>query len=449
MTRSLTGLLPFGNQNHDDDQEDMIPDNFDTCFLHHKLEQSGLPIVHSVFADSVSEQVVITGVLRNYFDAWHKQDFLCDFDHNNGLSRANKINVNVSLVTMSDPVVQDFRRFGDEAQYSVIITCPLPKQLLNRTKFHMDFRLASNPNVAYENITICQAASRKSKKYFLTMCTMTKDMDRYIPHWLDYHKMMGVEHVYIYDNSPKSFLPRTAATYIRDDFLTVIPWAHVHSPNKTYLEVQVASENDCMWRHKHTSQWMIKIDVDEFLQPLDPRRPTIPDYLKDKDLNLEQLGSVRVQNWFFCRHTVINYGLKSLRKTRSVFERNLIRHAEPTPINRGRDKAIARPANVHLYKIHGVKLGGDTVTLSPTTEMRMVHYRGDNPLHVGFCLGKQFADFSMIRLWYQLNRADLTKLDKHLDKILTIMKRVGIHDENSFEMEPNMTSGASTATTES
>ncbi len=429
VTRFLSSLLPklldFKRDDSTDD-DDVIPDGFDTCYLYNKLEKPGLPVVHSVFADGIAQRVVITGVLRKAYE-WHERDFVCDFRR-----EYNFENGNFTLMTLSDPIVQDFRRFGDEAQYSVVITCPIPRVLHNRTNFQLDFRLGSNPDLAYENITVCQAATNKSPKYFLTMCTMTKDMDRYIPHWLTYHEKMGVEHVYIYDNARKSIMARTAARhYVKTGFLTIIPWSHKHSVNKTYLEVQVASENDCMWRFKHTSQWMIKIDVDEFLQPLDPNRPTIPDYIKHPNLDFNQLGSVRIQNWFFCRHTEINYGLKSLLSIRSVFERNLIRHAEPVPVNRGRDKAIARPANVHLYKIHGVKLGGNTMTLSPYSEMRMVHYRGDNPRHPGFCLGKQYADFSMIRLWYRLNDGNMTELEMHLGKMLTLMKRLGVKDANS------------------
>ncbi|XP_072035967.1 uncharacterized protein [Amphiura filiformis] len=441
MTRFLSSFMPNQNKGNneviDDDIDDVTPDGFDACFLYNKLKKPGLPIVHSVFADSVSQQVVITGVLRNSFDAWHEQEFLCDFNHDYVKNKT------ISLVTMSDPIVQDFRRFGEEAQYSVVITCPMPMKLHNKKTFQMNFRLASNPDIAYENITVCQAATNKSPKYFLTMCTMTKDMDRYVPHWLDYHKMMGVEHVYIYDNSRKSILARTTRKHIKSGFLTIIPWSHKHSPTKTYLEVQVASENDCMWRHKHISHWMMKIDVDEFLQPLDPNRPTIPDYLKDRNLDLDHLGSVRIQNWFFCRHTV-KYGLQQLMNTRSVFERNLIRHAEPVPINRGRDKAIARPANVHLYKIHGVKLGGDTLTLSPTSEMRMVHYRGDNPLHHGFCSGRQYADFSMIRLWYKLNGGNVTDLNMHLGKMLPLMKKMGIKDANSLGISSELLDASNT-----
>ena len=385
------------------------------CFLPEKLEKPGMPIVHSVFVDTVSRQVIITGVLRYFFDSWHGELFRCELAVDNY----------TQIITFSDPIVQDYKRFGDESQFSVVITCPLPDELLNRQYFMMTLRRVSKPDLSYNNIIVCQGAPKKSPKHVLTMCTMTKNMDRYIPHWLDYYKLLGVEHVYIYDNAALSTLPKTSKRYVDSGFLTIIPWAHKASPNKTYLEVQVASENDCMWRYKHTSQWMIKVDVDEFLQPMDPNRTKITDYLYDDDYDYSKLGSLRVQNWFFCRHPYINYGLKPLESTRSVFERNLVRNAKPSGINRGRDKAIARPANIHYYKIHGVKLGGDTVTLSPTKEMRLVHYRGDNPRHMGFCSGRQVTDFSMIRLWYRLHDANMVEAEKHFIIMQDLIRNSG------------------------
>ena len=385
------------------------------CYLTRKLDITGMPIIHSIFVDSITHDVVVTGVLRRFFDSWHAENFHCIF----------QINEFDYIATMSDPIVQDYKRFGEEAQYSVVITCPLPKQMYGRRYFKMSFRRASNPKLGYDNITVCEAVAPTSPKHFLTMCTMTKDMDRYIPDWLNYHKLVGVEHAVIYDNSPKSTLPKSMRKFVESGFLTIIPWAHQHTPSKTYLEVQVASENDCMWRYKHTSHWMIKIDVDEFLQPMDPTRLTIPEYLNNSRFQLDHLGSVRIQNWFFCRHKQLNYGLKSLHSIRSVFERNLVRNLKPSPINRGRDKAIARPENVHYYKIHGVKLGGDTLSLSPHNEIRLAHYRGDNPRHIGFCSGKDVADFSMIRQWYRLHGANVTELNGDLAIMLEMMKDSG------------------------
>ena len=389
------------------------------CFLPDKLVQPGMPMVHSVFADTVSRQVIIIGALRSKSDSWHGELFRCE----------HAVDTFTQIVTFSDPILRDFKRFGADPNFGVVITCPIPDTLLDRQYFMMNLRRVSKPELSYNNIRVCQGAPKTSPKHVLTMCTMTKNMDRYIPNWIDYHKLLGVEHVYIYDNAAPSTLPQTSKRYVDSGFLTIIPWAHTAMPNKTHREAQIASENDCMWRYKHTSQWMIKVDVDEFLQPMDPNRTKITDYLHDDNYDYNKLGSLRVLNWFFCRHPQINYtGLKPLESNQSVFERNLVRHRRASSINIGRDKAIARPANIHYYKIHGVKLGGDTLTFSPAKEMRLVHYREDNPRHPEFCPGRKWhldIDFSMIRLWYRLHGANMVEAEKHFNVMQDLIRNSG------------------------
>ena len=400
MTRSIISRIGLSS------------DPQDECFLRDKLEKTGMPILHSVFVDSITREVIFNGVLRGYFDSYDSDLFECEF----------QVDEYEYIVTMTDPILRDFRRFGDETQYSVIITCPLPEQMFGRPQFKMALSRASNTSFRYDDITVCQTATNETSTYFLTMCTMTKNMDKSIPDWLAYHKFLGVQHVFIYDNSDKTTLPRTTRHYVEKGFLTIIPWAHQHSSNKTYLEVQIASENDCMWRNRHTSHWIIKIDVDEFLQPMDPTRPKIPQYLRDRRFQIDKLGSLRIQNWFFCPHdnkAAARAHLRSLKpRSWSVFERNFLREREPTLVNRGRDKAIIRPNNIHYYKIHGIKLGGDTLTLSPTTELRLVHYRGDSRRHIGFCPSHRLVfDVSMITLWYQLHRANMNRLNNDLKRM--------------------------------
>ncbi|XP_038078007.1 uncharacterized protein LOC119745601 [Patiria miniata] len=365
-----------------------------SCYLKEKLEKHNMPIIHSIFADPVKNQVVAVGV-RFWFERWHEEMFYCEFHGPRG----------GLFIQLTDPILKDYQRFGATAQYVLVLICPIPKPLIGVQKSMLTLRRTSNTSLAYENITVCQSQPHGGKKRYLSMCTMLKDMDAAVPPWLDYHRHLGIEHVYIYDNSRTSTLNQTVRRYLDSGFLTIIPWAHVHSPGKTYLEVQIAHENDCLWRNRYRTDWMIKIDVDEFLQPMDSSMPSIPDVLRKYTVVMDSIGSLRIQNWFFCR------GWNQTRRHHheSVFERNQYRRREPTPVNMGRDKAVVRPTNVHFFKIHGVKLGGDTITLSPLTEIRMVHYRGDNKLHSGFrCSDKRpVKDSSMCRLWAKIKEFSL------------------------------------------
>ncbi|XP_033642595.1 uncharacterized protein LOC117302706 [Asterias rubens] len=355
------------------------------CYLSEKLSCSKLPTLHSAFVESTRDEVVFVGV-RSYEDDWDAERYICEFPNGE--------------MSITDPIVKDFLSFGGYPQYLIIITCPVPHHFMTQVKqhtigrFRVNFRLLSNPEYAYMGVPVCLT---EKEQRFLSLCTMVKDMSKFIPDWMYYYKKLGVEHVYIYDNDPNATMSGDLEGYIESGFLTIIPWAHTPSPNKTYLEVQIAHENDCLWRHRHNTHWMLKVDVDEFVQPMDPVRTKITDYLQDPYLS--SLGTVRIRNWFFGRPP---YAKKKVVEAKTVFERNPWRTPSATKENRGRDKCIIRPINVHYFKIHGVKVGSDTLTLDPESELRLVHYRKDNPRHEGFRMHQFVKDESMIDMWSEM-----------------------------------------------
>ncbi|KAJ8027022.1 hypothetical protein HOLleu_32036 [Holothuria leucospilota] len=380
------------------------------CYFFDRLDKWGMPLVHSVFADQVDRRVIITGVRRPTKDySWHLEKFRCEFYPPGVVPRNNSEtmqNYSQFVKVPTDPMIKDEQKVGAQPQGVFIITCSLPNILYDVDVFKMNLRRLTDDSLAHHNITVCRSLPKDYKPHFLSICTMLKNMDKYVPDWLEFHKQLGVERAYIYDNAMYSTLvsARGIKRYIDSGFLTIIPWSHTYSKDKTYLETQIASENDCLWRHRHDATWMIKTDVDEFLQPMSKTLPRwLPAYLNQSFLS--NLAGVRLQNWFFCQ-----FDKKLNRRARrldggqgdTVFHRNLYRARDATPINKGRDKSIVRPDRVHYFKIHAIKWGGDILSFDPNTEIRMVHYRGDNPRHPSFCPKVVVKDSGMLDLWNQL-----------------------------------------------
>ncbi|XP_022098454.1 uncharacterized protein LOC110983478 [Acanthaster planci] len=373
----------------------------ESCFFTHKLERSDMPTIHSAFVAQESSSVVLVGV-RFLREKWNEARFTCEFPNGE--------------MTSIDPVVDDYRSFGYLSQYVFVMTCLLPKAYRGKRNFTMSLYKETWRRkwyrYAYTNFTVCRGVGTHSgaKKQFLSVCTMVKDMDDFLPDWLDFHRFVGVEHAYIYDNAPEdlSLLRETVREHVESGFVTVIPWSHRPSHEKSYLEVQIAHENDCLWRHRYDTHWMIKIDVDEYIQPMNPSMPKITDYLRDP--HLDQFGAVRLQNWFF--------GRRNLTETvpGSIIERNRWRPEDPTLPNTGRDKNILRPINVHYFKIHAIKLGGEAKSIDPRTELRLVHYRGDNPRIRHFDLPDfSVLDESMVQIWRKVKQSKQRGLMKDFD----------------------------------
>ncbi|XP_033641602.1 uncharacterized protein LOC117301682 [Asterias rubens] len=392
------------------------------CYFHDKLHGDNLPDIHSVFSEPEIGQVVFVG-LKFLKDPWSKTKFRCEFPDGQ-----------FSHTTQS---LEDRRSFGHFPQYVVVLTCPLPDPYRLRISFTMNFtRLPGNQT--YRDIKVCPSNSAPTEKYFLAMCTMVKNVDKFITNWLDFHKYFGVEHAYIYDNElkGKSTLQVALRKYIDDGFVTVIPWAHTVSRNKTYLEVQIAHENDCIWRHKHDVDWMMKIDVDEYVQPMDAKRPKITDYLKGSIY--DNVASMRIQNWFFGHRKLIS------ADDTTIFTRNRLRNRKPTLQNTGHDKNILRPINVHYFKIHSVKLGGDVISADPYTELRLVHYRADNPRTRHFKLPKlNVRDDSMVAMMQFVEKAKLgnDRQKTHQQKLIKPKKTVPEKGKEQQEQQKKQENG--------
>ena len=348
----------------------------DSCFFEDRLSGEGMPDIHSAFIDPIAGYIIFNAVkfLKDKTD-----DVSYIVDYPDGISKK------------CNPIVKDDNNVGFMPQYLVIITCDLPD--VYRLSDRLVINLRNSENHRYSDITVCTSGASLKKKKFLAICTMVKSVDSFIPTWLDVHRFLGVEHVYMYDNEDPEVttLPSTLKRHIDDGFVTYIRWRHSITKWKTYLETQIAHEMDCIWRHKYDVEWMIKIDVDEYVQPMDPNRSKITDYLHEPIFH--DLAGLRICNWFFGRPERIGPGGVE------VIQRNKWAAKEPSLQQTGHDKNILRPINVYFFKIHNVKKGGNTISMDPYTELRLVHYRSENKRTIHFEMPPVVRrDYSMMKI---------------------------------------------------
>src|ERR1700744_6355843 len=96
-------------------------------------------------------------------------------------------------------------------------------------------------------------------QYYLSICCIIKDENVYLKEWIDYHRLIGVEHFFIYDNGSK----KPIADTIRELGFDVIATVNtIHGKAK-----QVKAYGDCIKRYGKASRWIAFIDVDEFIVP--------------------------------------------------------------------------------------------------------------------------------------------------------------------------------------
>lgn len=92
---------------------------------------------------------------------------------------------------------------------------------------------------------------------YLSLCLICKDENDYLPEWLDYHILMGVDRFYIYDNESQVSLRETLESYIERGWAVVVD---IQGRSK-----QLHAYDHCLQTFGAQTQWMGFIDTDEFL----------------------------------------------------------------------------------------------------------------------------------------------------------------------------------------
>jgi predicted O-linked N-acetylglucosamine transferase (SPINDLY family) len=200
----------------------------------------------------------------------------------------------------------------------------------------------------------------------LAVVAIVKNEASYIEEWLEYHKLVGVEKFYIYDNESSDNLKTILRPYI-DSGEVVYEYApNLEQPNAFGGVVpQLQVYCDCIEKCRTQTRWLAIIDVDEFIVPLE--KETIPELLSS-------LQATTMQERPFVGlgiHWVI-YGYSGHR----VRPEGLV--IENYSVSAGADKHIKSIVNprtvtgftnphsaVHAYGLCGVDENGKTIDNPP------------------------------------------------------------------------------------
>lgn len=100
----------------------------------------------------------------------------------------------------------------------------------------------------------------------LAICAIAKNEGPYFKEWIEWHKRMGVEKFYIYDNESTDDTKAVLQPYIDDGMVE-----YTYFPGS---KRQLPAYDDCLTRHRFDTRWIAFIDIDEFIVPLKDRNIT-------------------------------------------------------------------------------------------------------------------------------------------------------------------------------
>ena len=108
--------------------------------------------------------------------------------------------------------------------------------------------------------------SRKVERMAETVClgAILKDEDPFVEEWIAHHRLLGVDHFYLYDNDPRQ--PLNDILRLHRDYVTVHPWLVDHDdaryPGRTK---QLKAYQHCLAHGAAKYDWVTFIDGDEFI----------------------------------------------------------------------------------------------------------------------------------------------------------------------------------------
>ncbi len=160
----------------------------------------------------------------------------------------------------------------------------------------------------------------------LAAMVRVKDEARFLPEWLAYHVVLGIEHAYVYDNNSSDDIASVMAPFVDAGYATIIPWPTT--------PISPSAHEDFFERFGPRCRWVAFLDADEFLVEHSPgalravldahaRRPAVA-------VNSRYCGSAG--------HETIPPGLVVDRFDRAATRLN------------DHVKVIARPAEIHRYR---------------------------------------------------------------------------------------------------
>lgn len=135
--------------------------------------------------------------------------------------------------------------------------------LIDRIVYKIKYYLFK-PNISYSNC-----------KYDVSICAIFKNEADYLKEWIEFHRIIGINHFYLYNNQSSDNYFDVLLPYINEGIVTLKDWPKPQS--------QMSAYQDFMSNYKSDTKWVGFIDLDEYVVP--NKFDNIYDFLKKFDNN--------------------------------------------------------------------------------------------------------------------------------------------------------------------
>ncbi len=170
--------------------------------------------------------------------------------------------------------------------------------------------------------------------YNVAIATVFQQEAPYLKEWIEYHKLIGVQHFYLLNNQSSDDYLTVLEPYIAKGDVELIQWPHQPIDYLNWVRIQNEGLEYAIQLANGKAKWLAIIDADEYIVPA--HHDNLSDFLKD----YEPFGSVSI-NWQM-------YGTSNVAlipKDKLLIEVLIMKALQDNKTNR-HVKSIVRPETV-------------------------------------------------------------------------------------------------------
>jgi hypothetical protein len=174
--------------------------------------------------------------------------------------------------------------------------------------------------------------------YNLSICAIFQDEAPYLKEWLEYHRLLGVEHFYLTNHASGDHFREVLQPYIQEGIVELKDEFAKGDDFESFHHIQCTTYSEGLKNARGVSKWVAFLDIDEFVVPAGGQ--SLVDFL----VPYEKYGALGV-NWLMFGTS----GVKEIPKGRLMIEM-LTCCSEKNYANNLYVKSIVRPEHASHFE---------------------------------------------------------------------------------------------------
>ncbi|MDA9163638.1 glycosyltransferase family 92 protein [Rickettsiaceae bacterium] len=175
----------------------------------------------------------------------------------------------------------------------------------------------------------------ESPKYYLSLVAIFQNEARFLKEWIEFYRMIGVEHFYLYNHLSTDNYQEVLEPYIEAGIVDLMYVTERPKSLPEWNKIQVGAYSKTAREVSDITEWLVVVDTDEFLFPVNGR--SLADALKEYD----EYASLSV-NWKIFGSS----GVEHIAENELMIER--LQGSNPKPDSHV--KTIVKPRYVVAYE---------------------------------------------------------------------------------------------------